>query len=162
LISQILSGRKDFTEEQIFSVCDFLGVAKLESEYLWILAQIERAGSYRLKQHYIDLREKIRKESLSISNRINKKNKILSQKEQSIFYSSWIYSAIQTATTLKNQVVDFKFICDRFSLQPQKARATIDFLIEARMIIEENGVFKQGTTSTHLERSGYKICARRK
>ena len=150
LVSQILSGSKDFTEEQIFSACEFLGIAKLECHYLWLLVQIERAGSVKLKNHYQELKNELRKQSLQVSNRVQK-NRKLSQDEKAIFYSSWIYSAVQVASTLDRNV-DFEFICDRFHLSPAKAREILDFLIQIQMVVEKEGRFYPGATSTHLEK----------
>jgi uncharacterized protein (TIGR02147 family) len=150
LISQILSGSKDFTEEQIFSACDFLGISKLETQYLWILVQIERAGSVRLKNHYVELKDQLRNESLQLSNRVQR-NHELTESEKAIFYSSWLYSVVHVATTLDRKV-DFEFICERFHLAPAKAREILDFLIQIQMIKEKEGRFLPGTTSTHLEK----------
>jgi uncharacterized protein (TIGR02147 family) len=150
LISQILSGAKDFSEEQIFLACEFLGIPKLETHYLWILVQIERAGSAKLKNHYLDLKKKLQKQALQVSSRVDK-NCELSEIDKSIFYSSWIYSAIQIATTLE-RTVDFGFICERFHISPAKAREILDFLIQTQMIKEKGGRFFPGTTSTHLEK----------
>lgn len=95
LISQIISGNKDFSEEQLFSVCDHLGIGPLEKQYLWALLQIDRAGSSEVKNHYLELKKIYQKKSLKISNRsYNKKE--LSQLDAAIFYSSWIYSAVQS------------------------------------------------------------------
>lgn len=152
LISQILSGEKEFTEEQIFSVCEFLGIPKLETEYLWILVQIERAGSIKLKDHYRNLKEKIRNESLSISKRV-KKNRNLTEIEEAIFYSSWAYSAIQVITTLENQEVNFDFICSKINIPPAKIRQILDLLVSTQLVLEKDGVFKQGSNSTHLDRN---------
>ncbi|MFZ3228710.1 MAG: TIGR02147 family protein [Pseudobdellovibrio sp.] len=150
LISQILSGSKDFTEEQIFSVCEFLGIAKLDSHYLWILVQIERAGSVKLKNHYMELKEELRKQALQVSKRVQP-NREISDKEKTIFYSSWIYSAVQVASALEVKV-DFEFICRRFNLAPSRARSILDFLIKTQLVNEKEGIFTAGTTSTHLEK----------
>lgn len=150
LISQILSGPKDFTEEQVFSVCEYLGIPSLETKYLWLLVQIERAGSVKLKNHYIEMKNQIRKESKQVSNRVSK-NKELTEIERAVFYSSWIYSAVHMATTLE-QKVNFEFICNRFNLNQAKAREILDFLIQIGMVTEKDGILKPGTTLTHLEK----------
>ncbi|MFN9065638.1 MAG: TIGR02147 family protein, partial [Bdellovibrionales bacterium] len=150
LISQIMSGSKDFTEEQIFSVSEFLGIPKLETYYLWILVQIERAGSVKLKNHYIELKQQLRNQALQVSSRVNKERE-LTEAEKAIFYSSWIYSAIQVACTLETKT-DFEKICSRFQISQGKAREILDFLIKIRMVIEADGILKPGSTSTHLEK----------
>lgn len=49
MISQVLTGNKDFSEEQMILVCEFLGLPPLESQYLLVSLQVERAGSQKLK-----------------------------------------------------------------------------------------------------------------
>lgn len=151
LISQILSGSKDFTEEQIFAVCEFLGIPKLESQYLWTLVQIERAGSVKVKSHYQEVKSQIRQQSLQMSHRVIQ-NRELSETEKAVFYSSWVYSAVQVISTLERKV-DFDFICDKLQLSPAKARDILDFLTKIQMVKEENGQFIPGATSTHLEKN---------
>jgi len=149
LVSQVISGSKDFSEEQMLSVCDFLGVSKMESQYLLCLLQIERAGSKKLKDHYTENKEELRRKALQVSERIQKDRK-LSEHEKAIFYSSWIYSAIQVYSTLEKEV-RFEDICKRFTLSPAKAREILNFLTESQLVKEKDGRFLPGTTSTHLE-----------
>lgn len=155
LISQILSGTKDFTEEQIFSVCEFLGIPNLESQYLWVLVQIERAGSVRLKKHYQETKAQLRKQSLQVSERVQR-NRVLTDQEKSIFYSSWLYSAIHILTTLERKV-DFEFICQRLQISAKRAREILDFLAEIQMVQEKDGYFTPGAASTHLEKNSAHI-----
>lgn len=148
LVSQVISGNKDFTEEQLFSVCEHLGIGQLEKQYLWTLLQIERSGSSEIKKHYLELKSNYKKKSLKISNRSYSK-KELSDLDSAIFYSHWIYSAVHLATTL-NKSVDIQEICNRFSLEPKKAREILNFLIQANLVHEKDGCFKASTLSTHL------------
>lgn len=151
LVSQILAGTKDFTEEQIFSVCEFLGISKLESQYLWILVQIERAGSHKLRAHYLELKDQLRKQALQITNRVQKTHN-LSEQEKAVFYSSWIYSAIHLFTSL-NRDVRFEDVRQRFNLPAMKTRELLDFLVQIQLVIEHNGIFKPGPILTHLEKN---------
>jgi uncharacterized protein (TIGR02147 family) len=67
LISQILSGDKDFSPEQILKVAKFYGLGKTENRYLVILVEIERAGSKDLKDQFIEMRTELQRESLRLS-----------------------------------------------------------------------------------------------
>lgn len=151
LVSQVISGDKHFSEEQLFSVCEFLGISKFETIYLLSLLQIERAGSKKLKDHYTEVKKKLRKQSLQISQRVEEV-RVLNEEEKAIFYSNWIYSAVHLMTTLDKEIC-FEDICKRFVLPTGKAREILDFLSQIRMISEENGKFKIGTVSTHLEKN---------
>lgn len=87
MISQVMTGSKDFTEEQMILVCEFLGLAKLDAQYLLVLLQQERAGSKKLKDYFQELKEQIRKQALQVSQRVHQ-DRHLSDIEKSIFYSS--------------------------------------------------------------------------
>lgn len=150
MISQVLTGNKDFSEEQIILVCEFLGLPPLESEYLLVSLQFERAGSYKLKEYFQTLRNEIRKKAFQVSERVHK-NRVLTDAEKAIFYSSWMYPTIHLLTTL-NQKPRFEEICERFDISPGKVREILDFLISLEMIVETNGTFSSGAVSTHLEK----------
>jgi uncharacterized protein (TIGR02147 family) len=151
LISQILSGSKDFSEEQILSVCEYLGIAKIETKYLLALVQYERAGSKKLKDHFQEVIDQTRKQALQLSERIDK-NRQLSDFEKSIFYSNWAYSAVHLLSTLEKPL-DFEGICERLGLSAAKAREILDFLIQIQMVKEISGKFVSGNAVTHLEKS---------
>lgn len=150
LVSQVLTGSKDFTEEQILSVCEFLGIANLEAKYLLALLQFERAGSKKLKDHFLEVIEQLRKQALKVETRVPRE-RLMTETEKAVFYSNWIYSAVHMATTL-DRPLNFEGICQRFRLSPSKARQILDFLIETQMVNEVDGYFKAGATTTHIEK----------
>ena len=49
-VSQVLSGKKTFTEEQALKVTHFCNLNELESDYFLCLVKIERAGTTDLKK----------------------------------------------------------------------------------------------------------------
>lgn len=150
LVSQVLSGPRDFSEEQMFAVCEYLGLPQLESQYLMTLLQIERAGTVALKKYYSKFLERIREQSQLVSSHAPK-SRNLSDTEKATFYSNYIYSAIHIASGLE-QNVTFDFICKRFSLSPARAREILDFLLETQLITEKNGKFSTGASFTHLDK----------
>ena len=151
MVSQVLSGAKDFTEEQMLSICAYLGISKLETKYLLVLLQCERAGSKLLKDHFLEMKMQLRDQSLKLSKRISE-HRVLSETEKAIFYSSWTYSAIHIMSSLHAEI-RFDDICKRLDLPTSVARNALDFLVDIKMINENNGVFTVGTTSTHLEKN---------
>lgn len=150
LVSQIISGPNNFTEEQLVLVCEYLGLPNLESRYLLTLLQIDRAGSVKLQDYYKLNLEGIRNQARDISKQISV-TKTLTEFEKSKFYSSWTYSAAHLMSTL-NKSPQFNDICQRLSLSQSEAQRIINFLLEIGMIIEDQGVYKPGTTDIHLEK----------
>jgi plasmid maintenance system antidote protein VapI len=85
LISQVLNGTRDFSAEQIYSLCGYFGLQQLESDYLVLLLQFERAGTSEFKKYYTKKIDELKLASLNISKRLTQ-NKKLTDYEYSIFY----------------------------------------------------------------------------
>jgi uncharacterized protein (TIGR02147 family) len=148
MVSQILSGEKEFTPEQIIRLAKHYGLGKTEGKYLILLVEIARAGSVELKNELIEMKEEIQKKSQQLAHRLQA-SKELSDQQKAIFYSSWVYSAVQIATSLERKV-DFEYLCNRFNLSTDRVRDVLDFLKETGLIVEQDGILKPGVKSTHL------------
>src|SRR4051812_25961989 len=72
LVSQVLKGSKDFTLEQAHALSGHIGLTDLEREYLLALVQRDRAGTAELKRFFIAQLDKLKRQSLRISQRIVK------------------------------------------------------------------------------------------
>jgi len=150
MVSQVLSGPKDFSEEQMIFVCEFFGFAPLETQYLLLLLQKARAGSVKLKAHFEKNLIQIRTQAKLVSERVQT-NRDLNDLEKAIFYSSWMYPAVHLLTTLE-QKPRFEKICERLGAEPTKVREILNFLIEIGMVVEVNNTFSSGPVATHLEK----------
>lgn len=148
LISQVLSGDKDFTSEQVVRLAKYFGLAKVETRYLLLLVEIERAGSKDVRDHLVEMKNEILKNSQQLSQRMDQ-TKELSDEQKAIFYSSWVYSAIHLVTSLEKDV-DFAFVCKRLNLSPERVTDCLNFLKGAGIIISENDKLKNGVTRTHV------------
>jgi len=149
-VSQVLSGGKDFTEEQALLVTRYVGFNDIESEYFLTLVKIERAGSELLKNYYKKRKEELKKASLNLKERLNQ-DRILTDYDKSVFYSSYIYSAIRLYTSVGDGKTIVQ-LCDRLDLSRERVLEIINFLVETKLIQENNGKFVLGTQHTHLEK----------
>lgn len=150
LLSQIMSGARDFNQEQTYSLSLYLGHTELEMEYFSLILQIERASSVEFKVH---LRKKIadvKNESLKLSKRISYEKK-LSEQQKTVFYSSWIYSAVHIYTSLVEEGVSFDELYRRFGLSKSRTLDTIKFLLSSGIITETSGKYQPGVQSTFVE-----------
>jgi uncharacterized protein (TIGR02147 family) len=150
MVSQVITGSKDFTEEQMILVCEFFGLAKLESQYLLVILQQARAGSKKLKDYFEEMKLQIRRQALQVSQRVPR-DRQLSEIEKSIFYSSWLFSAIHLFTTLDRKV-RFDDIYKKFNLPPDRTREILDFLMGLDLVVEKDGLYTSGPVATHLEK----------
>lgn len=146
--SQILSQQRQLSPEQAQALAGYLGLNKLEANYLFYLVQLERAGSESLRVFLLEKLQEIKEQSLKLVNRIEPK-KILSDHEKSVFYSSAIYSAVHLFCSTENgRSVDD--IVTRFDITRAKVIEIVRFLSETGLIIEESEKFRMTTQSTHV------------
>jgi uncharacterized protein (TIGR02147 family) len=150
MISQVLSGSKELTQEQAIKLAQFFGLQKLETDYFLILVQMERAASKELKKYYAEKMEQLKKESLKISKRIQSE-KDLTDLERSVFYSSKVYSSVHLFTSL-GEGKTLMEIMDKFNFKKNRALEIISFLINAGLIVENDGIYKMEGKSTHVEK----------
>lgn len=146
-VSQVLSGDKDFSEEQMIATCDFLGMNDKELDYLLLVFKYERAGSPRLRDIYQQKVSQVRKETILKGRRENEKE--LSEAQLVKFYSSWIYSAVHMLTTLEKKP-DVSAVEKRFGLNRQQAQGILSFLVQCGLAIEKSGRYHEGTSKTVL------------
>jgi hypothetical protein len=149
-ISQIMSGTQEFNSDQAFALSNYLGHTELEADYFSLLVQIERAGTMELKTHLKKKLKTVKDESLKLSKRVHFTKK-LSEEERSVFYSSWIYSAVHIFTSLEEDGVTLDDISTRFSLSKVKANEIVQFLLHSGIIKETGGRYQPGVQSTFVE-----------
>lgn len=151
LVSQVLSGDKNFSLEQAQGVADYLALSEIEADYFILLVHLERAGTSALKKYYEKKIGNLKEKSLKISNRIEV-SKALSNEERSVFYSSHIYAAIWLYTSLGKNGKTIDEVVKYFDLPRTRVLDVIRFLHETNLCTEQNGYYKMGTQSTHVEK----------
>jgi uncharacterized protein (TIGR02147 family) len=146
VISQVLSGEKDFTPEQALKVADFLFMKELEKDYFVLMIQRERAGTQDLKNYYQSKMNLLKKEFYSI-----KESHIpareLDETEKAQFYSNWYYSGIRLIVNLpeKNNV---EAISNHFKIDEIQVRKVLEFLIRTGLVVDKDGQFESGSRFT--------------
>jgi len=149
-VSQVVSGHRDFSVEQAIAVSEFVGLSSLETDYFVGLVNIHRAGTPQAKNYYRKKVQDLKKLSLNLSQRM-KQDKILSEEEKSIFYSSYIYSAVRLFCSLEGGV-SLEQIKERFDLTSDRLREILDFLLRVGLVVQNSGIFTMGTQHTHVEK----------
>jgi len=148
LVSQVLNGDRDFSQEQVYRLCGYLGLPAMETDFLLLLLQSERAGTEDLKKYYRAKITEAKKASLSVANRLAKDHS-LSEVERSVFYSSWIYLATWLWTSVKDgQSLDE--IAERLSMTRAEATEILQFLKNAHLCTQDGEVYKMQSQHIHL------------
>ncbi|MGZ3747543.1 MAG: TIGR02147 family protein [Pseudobdellovibrionaceae bacterium] len=147
-VSQILSGSKDFSHEQAFKMTDFLLLNALERDYFLLLVQKSKSGNKEYENFLQTKIVELQKQSLQIDKRISQ-TKALSDHERSIFYSSWLYSAIRLFCSLEKGK-NLNEICIKFHLDRKQALEIIRFLLDTSLLKEVDNFYQIGATHTHV------------
>lgn len=148
LVSQVMMGRRDFSEEQALDLTEYLGFSQFEKEYFLELLRLERAGSNQLKKHYSQRIAELKKSALQLSKRIETERK-LTEQESSLFYSSWIYSAIRLSCTIGDGLTIDEIV---YKLKIPRSQITkaLEFLRECNFVKLTDNRYQIGTQYTHL------------
>ena len=149
-ISQVLSGSKTFNMDQGFKLAKHLGLKELEVDFLMSLMEKERAGSHETKKYFDEKLKAIKAQSGDLSKRLPK-DRVFTEVEKSVFYSSWHYSAIRLFCSLSGKGKKLDEIADRFKLKRSEAVQILDFLCESGLCILKNVLYFMGSQQTYLE-----------
>jgi uncharacterized protein (TIGR02147 family) len=150
LFSQILNGHRDLTMEQASLFCDYDGMSEDESELFLAMVSLSRAGNESLRKK---LKKQIEEQKASfneVKKRVGSVSKKLTTFEQSVFYSSWKYSAIRMLASME-KVPDLNEMAQMLGLTRQRLTEMVDFMIEKGLLIEEKGRVKIGHAKTHVD-----------
>jgi uncharacterized protein (TIGR02147 family) len=149
-ISQVLAGSKDFNLEQTHELASFLALSALETDYLILLVELSRAGTHKLKGYFKSKLAVVKNQSLEISKRIPQ-DRILTDVERSIFYSSWLYLAVWLFSSVdKGQTLDS--VAKRFDITRSRAGEILRFLVGAQLCKLKDDVYTIGPQLIHLEK----------
>jgi uncharacterized protein (TIGR02147 family) len=149
LVSQIFRGRKCLTEEQAATLCSYMGLNALETDYFLTLVLLERAGSDGLKiifrRHLRQIQDQVREVRSRIPD-----SKTMGKRESAIFYSSWQYGVVRLLTSLKGfQTVGE--IASYLELSVSRATEILEFLA-SQGLCERNGQkYIRTAQNTHIE-----------
>jgi uncharacterized protein (TIGR02147 family) len=149
-MSLVMKGERDFSPEQAFTLAEHLQLSEPESDYLSLLVQYGRAGTWPYKKHLKRKIEKNQADSRKISRRFAHEKK-LSAQEQSVFYSSWVYSAVRLYCSTREGGRTPEEIGKKFDLPRKKVLDALEFLAGAGLVESADGRFRMGTQRTFLE-----------
>ncbi len=149
--SQTLSGQREMNEDQAFLACDYFGFTELEREYFICLVQIERANNHEYKSHLKKKLISLKEKSQTLSTRLEHE-KVLNEKDQAEFYSTWLYSAARLFCGI-GAGKKLEDVCAEFNLDRERGVRIINFLVSVGLIVQENNLYKMGPARTHVGKS---------
>ncbi|MGE0633554.1 MAG: TIGR02147 family protein [Pseudobdellovibrionaceae bacterium] len=149
VISQILSGDRDFTHEQALEVAQYFGLDERATIYFSTLVLKARAGTKKLKDHLEGQLEKMREEALDLKNRLSHLQE-LKEEDKAIFFSDWTYTAILLATSIKG-LDNIDAIAQRFQMDRPQVAKILEYLVASGLAVQDGrGSYKHGEISPFL------------
>ncbi len=147
-LGHVMTGTKNLNFDQAKDLADVLKMTPLEQEYFFTLVHLDRAGTQKAKKYWLIKKEEILAERTKVKSRVGEHTE-LSDHDRAIFYSSWIYVAVFSATFIENgQTLDQ--VANRFQISRLKTEEILDFLVRTG-ICERNGAkYKPGTTFVYI------------
>lgn len=147
-ISQVLKGNKDFSSEQWLNICEIIKLTEIENDYLHFLLLQNRAGTNQARFFYQKKLDEILKKRLQLQERMTDHRQLTDQ-ERSVFYSSWIYSAIRLFTAC-NEGQNLDQLSKKFQLSKSKTDEILNFLCAANLCKFENGKYHMSDQHIHV------------
>jgi uncharacterized protein (TIGR02147 family) len=127
-LSQVLKDQKELSLEQIERLARFLRLSESETEYLILLHQENRAATLELKSFLQKRMDKIRVAQTDVSQR-RRDSKTLSETDQRVYYSHWLYAAIHVALSLP-QLRAVDALARHFRISEPRIQEILGFLVE--------------------------------
>lgn len=149
IITQVFKGERELTPEQAILLADYFGISKSERQFLILLVNYSRAGSFKYKKILKEEIEVLRLASTKIITHIPQ-NLTLSTQAKLIFYSNWHYVAIWSLTAIEG-LNTIEAIAARLKLSKKRIRDAVEFLSQHSLINEMNSKLYVGPTLLHLE-----------
>ncbi len=149
-ISHVLNGNAQLSLEQAYKAAGFLSLNERERKYLLLMIEASRAGTKELRAHFEGELSSLREEYLNIKERVGGA-RTLTEKEQSIYYSSWHYLAVHVISSLKDYN-DSKSISTALGVSEAVVSKILLFLLQTGIVQEDKGSLKAGLTDVHLNR----------
>jgi uncharacterized protein (TIGR02147 family) len=150
-VSQILSGAKSLNVDQALKLSSVLGLQESELDYFILLVEQERAGNHATKEYFAHKVQALKKESRSLHKRLQK-DRALTDEEQSIFYSSWLYSATRMHCSLPGGR-SLAELSETLKLSREETGKILAFLCETGLCQKKGNHYVVGFQKTHLEKS---------
>ncbi len=154
-ISQILNGDIHFNFEQGIKLNHFFEHSIDEGKYFLNLIHLAKSNSPELKKFYQDELNEIILRNTDLKKRTNFK-KGLREKDQEIYYSSWIYSAVHIMITIK-EFRNIHSIAKKINCSKEKTTEVLNFLIGTGLIVKDGQSYLPGIERIHLSKDSTHI-----
>lgn len=155
IVSQIISGDRDFNADQAILVAEFFSMDERTTEYFLLQVSHARASTKKLRNYYESKMNLLKAESEDIKNLVIPAREIR-EEDKIEFYSNWYYAGIWSLTAIEGyQTVET--IADYFGIDRTKVSKVIKLLLKTGLCVEEHGKIKVGQKTIFLDKENFQI-----
>lgn len=150
-LSQILSEKLCLNLEQADLANQFFDHSHEEKDFFFLLVLKDRAGTKSLREHFEAQIEAIAKKRMSVVARLGKE-KSIPEEIKGVYYSSWIYSAIDLACTI-DSIRTRNALAEKLKLPIEIVSRVLDFLVENGLLKKEGDEYFPTQSWIRLDKS---------
>jgi len=148
LVSQVLSGSRDFSLEQGYALCQYFTFNALETRYFMSLLQSERAGTAELKKYFQREIKEIKAQAGLVVSRLEVDTEI-NDNDLSFLVSNWKATALLVFTGKKGGVT-LEEVIEQFEITADSALKILTRLVEMGLVEQKEGRFHTGFKRLHI------------
>lgn len=149
-LSQVLSGKADFSQEQGVALARFWGFNEREATYFVELIRLSRAGTPALKQLIENGLSQLKRAAKDLNQRFVHDN-LDTPSSAAVYYSSWHFAALNILMTIPN-FQTAAAASKRLNLPMEVIKQLLQSLKEMGLVEESEGKWKSIRSNLHLER----------
>jgi uncharacterized protein (TIGR02147 family) len=147
-LSQVLKGLANLNLEQAERANEFFGHTDEAAEYFFLIVNLGRAGTERLRQELKRQAARHQERFKSLHHRVKTKHPFTPAQKR-VYYRSWHYAAVAIALTVP-RLRQRAALADELRLQPKRVQEVLDFLVDAGIAVAHKDEYRPGTSYMHL------------
>jgi len=148
LISQVVNGPKDFSDEQALKVALALQLTDAEIDYFLQMVFYSKAGSADLGAYHLTKIKLMSEKAQTVSSRVGKSAE-LTENDKIRYYSDWSFVGVWLATSLPH-LKDAQMIADELGLPRNRVLEILEFLVSKNLCEQTKSGLTMGLQKIHV------------
>lgn len=150
-LSQVMKEKAHLTADHVIGLAEFLRLNEDETEFFFLLLDLGRAGTPKLRKHLSARMAKIRKARENLSERL-KKPRFETQQTESLYYSAWFWSAMHVIVSIP-EFQTTAAIANRLMLPVDFIHNALEKLEELGIVNRDGEKWKHGAADIHVPKN---------
>jgi uncharacterized protein (TIGR02147 family) len=152
-LTQILAGTKHLSSEQAYEMALDMGLTEKETDYFLVMVEMGRVGTVKLRDRLKIKLRTLQAESKKVAAQVSHKtDRVLTDEEKAIYYSSWIYTAVRNLIPT-GHYHSVKDIAAKLDVPEPRIEIVLQFLLDVGLVTKGDSGLKYRPGVTHLDAS---------